>query len=86
MKVSIAPMRSFMEVKVPRRIAWQVMIPRKISTMFSHGRAVLACPADRQEQVLLTGLQYELEPLVPETVRPPDSGRWFLEMRWRRVL
>ena len=29
-------MRSLTEVKVPRRIAWRVMMPKKISTMFSH--------------------------------------------------
>jgi hypothetical protein len=28
-------MRSLMLVKVPRRMAWRVMIPKKISTMFS---------------------------------------------------
>jgi hypothetical protein len=36
MKVSIAAMRSLTEVKVPRRMACRVMIPKKISTMFSH--------------------------------------------------
>ncbi len=35
MKVSIALMRSLTDVKVPRLIAWRVMIPKKISTMFS---------------------------------------------------
>ncbi len=35
MKVSIAAMRSLTLVKAPRRIAWRVMIPKKISTMFS---------------------------------------------------
>jgi len=35
MKVSIVAMRSLTEVKVPRRIAWRVMMPKKISTMFS---------------------------------------------------
>jgi hypothetical protein len=35
MKVSIAAMRSWTLVNVPRRIAWRVMIPKKISTMFS---------------------------------------------------
>jgi len=34
MKVSIVTMRSLTEVKVPRRIAWRVMMPKKISTMF----------------------------------------------------
>ena len=29
-------MRSRTEVKVPRRMAWRVMIPKKISTRFSH--------------------------------------------------
>jgi hypothetical protein len=43
MKVSIALMRSLTDVKVPRRMAWRVMIPKKISeTRFSqepvHGR------------------------------------------------
>jgi hypothetical protein len=33
MKVPIAAMRSLADVKVPRRIAWRVMIPKKkIST------------------------------------------------------
>lgn len=32
----MAPMRSLTDVKVPRRIAWRVMIEKKISTMFSH--------------------------------------------------
>ena len=36
MKVSIAAMRSFTEVKLPRRMAWRVMMPKKISTMLSH--------------------------------------------------
>ena len=36
MKISMAAMRSLTLVKVPRRIAWRVMIPKKISTMFSH--------------------------------------------------
>jgi hypothetical protein len=31
----MAPMRSLTLVKVPRRIAWRVMMPKKISTMFS---------------------------------------------------
>ena len=35
MKVPIAAMRSLTEVKVPRRMAWRVMMPKKISTMFS---------------------------------------------------
>ena len=35
MNLWIAAMRSFTEVKVPRRIACRVMIPKKISTMFS---------------------------------------------------
>jgi hypothetical protein len=34
-KVSIALMRSFTDVKVPPRMAWRVMIPKKISTRFS---------------------------------------------------
>ena len=32
----MAAMRSVTLRKVPRRIAWRVMIPKKISTMFSH--------------------------------------------------
>ena len=36
MKVAMAVSRSATLVKVPRRIAWRVMIPKKISTMFSH--------------------------------------------------
>lgn len=34
MKISIAAMRSLTLVKVPRRMAWRVMTPKKISTMF----------------------------------------------------
>jgi len=34
MKFSMAVMRSLTEVKVPRRMAWRVMIPKKISTRF----------------------------------------------------
>ena len=34
MKAPMAPTRSLTEVKVPRRIACRVMIPKKISTMF----------------------------------------------------
>ena len=33
-------MRSCTEVKVPRRMAWRVMIPKKISTMFSQDAEV----------------------------------------------
>ena len=36
MKISIAAVRSFALVKVPRRMAWRVMIPKRISTMFSY--------------------------------------------------
>jgi hypothetical protein len=36
MKVPIAAVSSLTEVKVPRRMAWRVMMPKKISTMFSH--------------------------------------------------
>jgi hypothetical protein len=32
----MAAMRSLTLVKVPRRMAWRVMMPKKISTMFSH--------------------------------------------------
>jgi hypothetical protein len=32
----MAAMRSLTLVMVPRRIAWRVMIPKKISTMFNH--------------------------------------------------
>ena len=35
MKASMAAMGSLTEVNVPRRIACRVMIPKKISTMFS---------------------------------------------------
>ncbi|MFJ8917319.1 hypothetical protein [Amycolatopsis sp. NPDC102389] len=34
MKMRIAPMRSGTLVKVARRMAWRVMMPKKISTMF----------------------------------------------------
>src|SRR5215467_6844065 len=35
MKFSMAAMRSLTEVKLPRRMAWRVMIEKKISAMFS---------------------------------------------------
>ena len=31
----IASVSSFTDMKVPRRITWRVMMPKKISTMFS---------------------------------------------------
>jgi hypothetical protein len=34
MKILMAPTRSGTLVKVPRRMAWRVMMPKKISTMF----------------------------------------------------
>jgi len=34
MNARIAPIRSGTLVKVPRRMAWRVMMPKKISTMF----------------------------------------------------
>jgi hypothetical protein len=40
MKVSMAAMRSLTERELPRRMAWPVMIPKKISTMFSYDPAV----------------------------------------------
>jgi hypothetical protein len=36
MKMPMAPIRSLTLVKVPRRSAWRVMMPKKISTLFSH--------------------------------------------------
>ena len=36
MKRRMAAVRSFTLVKLPRRMAWRVMMPKKISTMFSH--------------------------------------------------
>ena len=36
MNASMAPMRSLTEMNVPRRMAWRVMMPKKISTMFIH--------------------------------------------------
>jgi len=36
MNAVIASIRSGTELKVPRRMAWRVMIPKKISTMFNH--------------------------------------------------
>ncbi len=36
MNVWIAGIRFLTEVKVPRRMAWRVMTPKEISTMFSH--------------------------------------------------
>jgi predicted DNA-binding transcriptional regulator AlpA len=35
MKARMAAVRSRTEVKVPRRMAWRVMMPKKISTRFS---------------------------------------------------
>ena len=40
MKRPMALVRSFTERKVPRRMAWRVMMPKKISTMFSHEHPV----------------------------------------------
>jgi len=40
MWVSIAATRSLTLVKVPRRMAWRVMIPKKTSTRFSHDAEV----------------------------------------------
>src|SRR6186997_2747576 len=36
MKRRMASMSSRTESKLPRRMAWRVMIPKKISTMFNH--------------------------------------------------
>ena len=36
MNAVIASIRSLTLPKLPRRMAWRVMIPKKISTMFSH--------------------------------------------------
>jgi hypothetical protein len=36
----MAVVRSLTQRKVPRRMAWQVMIPKKISTMLSHEHPV----------------------------------------------
>ena len=36
----MAVVSSLTERKVPRRMAWRVMIPKKISTMFSHEQLV----------------------------------------------
>jgi len=36
----ILAIRSWTEVKVPRRMAWRVMMPKKISTMFSREQLV----------------------------------------------
>jgi hypothetical protein len=36
----MAAMRSLTERELPRRMAWRVMIPKKISTMFSYDPAV----------------------------------------------
>jgi len=35
MRARIAALRSLTDVEVPRRMAWRVMMPKKISTMFS---------------------------------------------------
>ena len=40
MKVPMAAVRSLTELKVPRRMAWRVMIPKKISTMLSQEQPV----------------------------------------------
>ena len=36
MKRRMAAVRSLTLLKLPRRMAWPVMMPKKISTMFSH--------------------------------------------------
>ena len=36
MKAVMASISSWTEPKLPRRMAWRVMIPKKISTRFSH--------------------------------------------------
>jgi hypothetical protein len=38
--VRIAVSRSVTSVKVPRRMVWRVMMPKKISTVFSHEQRV----------------------------------------------
>lgn len=40
MKAPIAAVRSLTELKVPRRMAWRVMMPKKISTMLSQEQLV----------------------------------------------
>lgn len=40
MNVPIAVFSSFTDRKVPRRMAWRVMMPKKISTMFSQEHPV----------------------------------------------
>src|SRR5215203_5480473 len=48
MNAVIDLIRSSTELKVPRRMAWRVMIPKKISTMFSHDPDVgVKCKAIR---------------------------------------
>ena len=40
MNAPIAAVRSLTERKVPRRMAWRVMMPKKISTMLSQEQLV----------------------------------------------
>ena len=43
MKFSMAVMRSLTEVKLPRRMAWRMMIEKKISTMLSQTEVGVKC-------------------------------------------
>ena len=48
MKFSMAVIRSSTEVKLPRRMAWRVMIEKEISAMFSHDPEVgVKCSVNR---------------------------------------
>ena len=48
MKFSMAVIRSSTEVKLPRRMAWRMMIEKKISAMFSHDPEVgVKCNVNR---------------------------------------
>jgi hypothetical protein len=72
-------MRSLTEVKVPRRMAWRVMMPKKISTMFSQEQQ--GTDTDRREVD---------PPIVVETARWSKAGQldwWVKERRewWGRV-
>src|SRR6266702_1668215 len=65
-------MRSFTEVKVPRRMAWRVMIPKKISTMFSHD------PLVGEKCIVIRGLRASqaCTPLQCLAMRRPLVDLW----------
>jgi hypothetical protein len=46
MKSRSGPVRSLRRRKLPRRMAWRVMMPKKISTIFSHEHPAGEVPRD----------------------------------------